>query len=151
MVRLSQYRKLIARLLVLVYLLVGIGIGNNLLWCQDAGASTHVEFNPAGKCQVVQTNCLSANESCSTENPLSLALSVTTSTVDCLDTTAAASHALNSKSKDLLTTPQIVDWPALQFLSHINLASASHTVLNLAAQPPPSQAHIALRTTVLLH
>ena len=151
MVRMSLYRKLIARLLILVYLLVGIGISNNLLWCQEAGASAHIEYNPAGKCRVVQTNCLSADESCSSESPLSLSLILADPTANCFDTTTSPFHTLSLKSTDLLAPPQMADWPALQFVPRIDLASTSLTILNLAAQPPPSQAHIAQRTIVLLH
>ena len=40
-------------LLLLVYLLIGSGMGNALVLCHESEAFSHLEFNLGGKCPAV--------------------------------------------------------------------------------------------------
>ncbi len=148
MTRIFPHRKLVSRLLVLVYLLVGSGIGNALLWCQESEAFSHLEYNLAGKCQDV---CLPAEGSQESGGQTPLARLAWSSADGCLDTPISLSHAPAPRARDLPADSVTPGWPAFHFFSIRNLPAARLTGLNLVAQPPPSQALAALRTIVLLN
>lgn len=153
MLRMILYRKLVARLLILVYLLVGLGLGNGLFWCQESGAFTHAEYSLSGECQFVQDSCLTAYEQQESDERLSPTPLLWSSSADHLDSPAShsLSHAPAPKYKDLPAAPMAADWSASRLLPERNLPVISLTGLNLAAQPPPSQTLAALRTVVLLN
>lgn len=147
------HKKLMARLLVLVYLLTGVGLGNGLLWCQESEAFAHVEYNLAGKCQEGQDGCLPADERRADPGQSGLAPLAWSSSADCLDTPASRSlsHARTPAGKDLPDPPLADDWSAALFPPVGNLPATGLSGLNLATQPPPPQALAALRTVVLLN
>lgn len=145
---LSRNKKSVSVFLVLAYLLIGSGIGNALLWCQESEAYSHLEYNLAGKCQNV---CLPAGEGHETGGQTTISPVLESVADDCQDTQVSLSHAPAPGGKNLPSAP---DSPA-SFTFHLppvsHLAVSSLTRLNLVAQPPPSQALIALRTVVLLN
>lgn len=47
---LAAAKKPLAWLLLLIYLLLGVGGAHALVWCQDATGDSRVEFNLSGRC-----------------------------------------------------------------------------------------------------
>ncbi|MHB1400625.1 MAG: hypothetical protein ACYDAI_18685 [Trichloromonadaceae bacterium] len=47
---LTATRKTLAWLLLLIYLLLGVGGAHAFVWCQDATGDSRVEFNLSGRC-----------------------------------------------------------------------------------------------------
>lgn len=148
MTRIFRYKKSASFLLVLVYLLVGSGFGNALLWCQDSEAFSHLEFNLAGKCQEV---CQPAEGSHGIGGQTARPLFSWGAAADCEDTPVSLSHALAPSAKKLLADAVSPGWPTSHFLPFGNCSATSLTSLNLVAQPPPPQALALLRTVVLLN
>ncbi len=148
MTRIFPHRTLISRLLVLVYLLVGSGIGNTLLWCQESEAFSHLEYNLAGKCLDV---CLPAEGGRESGEQTTLSPLSWSAADGCLDTQISLSHAPAPGAKDLLADSVTPAWSAFPFFSLRNFPATRLTRLNLVAQPPPPQALAALRTIVLLN
>ena len=150
MFRLVLSKKFIIRLLLPLYLLVGIGIGNGLLWCQESDAYSHMEYNPTGKCEAAEHDCLATDDNGFNTNQLTPSLS-RNATADCLDTLAALSHATARDTDNLLDDLTATEGATL----HPSFGNFSPVIrltnLKLAAQPPPRQALIALRTIVLLN
>lgn len=149
MISIAKHKKPFSFLLMLTYLLVGIGLGNALLLCQEAGAFSHLELNLSGSCESIcapgQKNILSDE----TEN-LSFRAQETPS--DCLDSQVSFAHASASPPENIGKTDY--SYPAWQiFSNHLAqpLVVNRFVKQNLVAQPPPSQTLLALRTIVLLH
>ncbi len=151
MVRIILHRKFVARLLILVYLLIGLGIGNGMIWCQDSEAYSHLEYNPSGKCHYVQDGCLTADKKGDKDKQRSLTIFSQPSSADHLDTSTSISQAFPTRSKDLkagTVVPALAPFDAIQ-VNNQPVARLSN--LKLAPQPPPYQVLTALRTIVLLN
>jgi hypothetical protein len=151
MVRIILHKKFVARLLILVYLLIGFGIGNGLIWCQESEAYSHLEYNPSGKCHYVQDGCLTADNQGDIDKQLSLTILSKPSSADHSDISTSISHALPTRDKDFkadTVVHALVPFDAIQVK---NQPVARLSTLKLAAQPPPHQALTALKTIVLLN
>lgn len=148
MTRIFRYKKSVSFLFLLAYLLVGSGIANALIFCQESRSFSHLEYNPSGKCRNI---CLP--DTGSHENPglNSPPLPSWSSTDGCLDTPASLFHAPAPEGKNLLAASVSSGGLASAISSLKPLCRLSLTRLNLVAQPPPSQALISLRTIVLLN
>lgn len=143
----SFHRKFISKVLVLAYLLIGSGVGDALLWCQESEAFTHLEYNLSGSCQNTCEINLEDSESAVGATPSEVVENVST---DCLDSPVSLSHVPTEKIHPPLdgdaSAWSISPTPAKDFSSVAFLAR-----LNLSAQPPPSLALVTLRTVVLLN
>jgi hypothetical protein len=148
MVRIFRNKKSISALLVLAYLLIGSGIGNAMLWCQESEAFSHLEYNLAGKCQHVCPP-MEGSHVAGGQTDTSAALLFVSD--DCQDTQVSLSHAPASGGQNLLAAPVSPGSCSFHIPLVSYLAVAGLTRLNLVAQPPPPQALIALRTVVLLN
>jgi len=148
MTRIFRYKKSVSLLFLMAYLLVGSGIANALIVCQESQDFSHLEYNPSGSCRNV---CLPATGI--QENPglNPLPLPSWSSADDCLDTSASFFHTLSHEGKNLLAAPALPCGLAFHFPPIPSLDAVSLTRLNLTAQPPPSQALVSLRTIILLN
>ena len=145
---LSRNKKSVSVFLVLAYLLIGSGIGNALLWCQESETYTHLEYNLAGNCRIA---CLPAGEDQETGGRTAISPVLESVADDCQDTQVSFSHAPASGGKNRPAAPDSPASFSFQFAPTNHLLVSSLTRLNLLAQPPPPQALIALRTIVLLN
>lgn len=137
---------LMTNILLLVYLLIGSGLGNALVLCQESEAFSHFEYNLVGKCPAV---CLPEARSHGSGEKTPHAPLAWSSADDCQDRSISLDHSLVPVARDLLAQVVVPTLPAFHFSNH----SAPVTDLvssNLVARPPPSLALISLRTIVLL-
>jgi len=148
MVRIFQYKNSVSVLLILAYLLIGSGIGNALLWCQESEAYSHLEYNLAGQCRNV---CPPAGEGHETGGRTAVSPVLESVADDCQDTQVSFSHTPSPRAKNLSSDPVSPAGFSFQFAPVSHLVASRLTRLNLLAQPPPSQAITALRTIVLLN
>jgi len=148
MIRIFRCRKSVSLLFLLAYLLVGTGIANALIVCQESKDFSHMEYNPSGKCRNV---CLPATGSHENLGLNSLPLPSWSSADDCLDTSVSLSHARAHGGKNLLAAPALPSGLAFHLPPIPSLDAVSLTRLNLVDQPPPPQALVSLRTIVLLN
>ena len=148
MTRIFRYKKSASLLFLLAYLLIGSGIANALIVCQESKDFSHLEYNPSGKCPNV---CLPAEGDHENLGLASLPLPSWSSADDCLDTSVSLFHAPAPEGKNLLTAPVSPNGLAFHFPPTSHLDAIRLTRLNLVAQPPPSQALNSLRTIVLLN
>jgi len=143
----TSHRKFVSRLLVLFYLLIGSGMGNVLLWCQESEAFTHLEYNLSGSCQNTCEIGLDSNKAAEATIP---AAGVENDSAHCLDSPISLAHASTEKIKTSLDSDSlawsIIPAPPIDIFSVAYLGK-----LNLNAQPPPSLALAHLRTVVLLN
>ncbi|MDT8443448.1 MAG: hypothetical protein RQ722_04090 [Desulfuromonadales bacterium] len=143
-----RYKTFVSTLAVLGYLLIGSGVGNALLWCQESETDSHLEYNLAGQCRIV---CLPSEGDYESGRQVDISPVLRSLADDCQDTRVFLSHAPAPSGKKLL--PDTVS-PG-SYSSNIPSANYSTssflTRLNLIAQPPPSQALVSLRTVVLLN
>ena len=128
-----RYKTSVSALVVLAYLLIGSGIGNALLWCQESEAYSHLEYNLAGKCQNV---CLPAEGGRETGRQADVSPVLMSVADDCQDTQVSLSHAPAPGAKNLPATPVSPDSFSFHTPSVIHPAVSSLTRLNLIAQPP---------------
>jgi len=137
---------LMTNLLLLVYLLIGSGLGNALLFCQESEDFSHLEYNLAGKCQDI---CLSEERSYGSGALTSQSPLAWSSADGCLDSSISLDHAWASGARDLLAEVVAPPLPAFHFSNH---STPSTDLVNSkqVARPPPSLALISLRTIVLL-
>jgi len=132
--------------LLLVCLMIGSGIGNALLLCQESEAFSHFEYNLAGKCQNV---CLPEARSHGSGAPTPQPSLAWSSADDCQDRSISLDHSLSPVVRDLLAEIVVPTLPAFHFSN--NSPPATDLVsLKQVARPPPSLALISLRTIVLL-
>lgn len=146
MTKFSLPKILMTNLLLLVYLLIGSGMGNALVLCQESEAFSHLEYNLGGKCPAV---CLPEARSHGSGAPTLQPPLAWSSADDCQDRSISLDHSLAPGARDLLSEVVVPTLPTFHFCNH----SAPVTDLvssNLVARPPPSLALISLRTIVLL-
>lgn len=141
-------RKLISRLLVMIYLLIGSGFGNALIWCQEGEAFSHLEYNMAGRCENI---CLFPAGSIEANGQTVARSSLRSIETNCLDTQLSLLHAHSPQAGKLAADSAAPAWPAGHGFSLGNFPVAGLPRLNPAPQPPPSQALMALHTIVLLN
>ena len=147
MIRPSLRKTLMTQFLLLVYLLIGSGMGNALVLCQESEAFSHFEYNPAGKCRNV---CLAEGRSHGRDAQTLLSPLSWSSTNHCLDTSISLDHATAPGARDLLADVVTPALPAFLVYLFKLFPATDLSRLNLAAQPPPSLALISLRTIILL-
>lgn len=149
MIRISLYKKSVSVLLVLAYLLIGSGIGNALIWCQESESYSHLEYNPAGECQDL---CLPEKPGNKIDGRQAAYAVLQSFENDCLDSQTHLFHAPVPAAERLLTDSPASGWTAIfPFPSLGNPPTTILARLNLVAQPPPLHALVALRTVVLLN
>ena len=147
MIRPSLRKILMTNLLLLVYLLVGSGMGNALVLCQESEAFSHFEYNLSGKCPSV---CLPEKNSHGSEAQTSQSPLAWSSADDCQDRSVSLDHSLIPGARDLLAEVVTPALPAFHCYFNGPASVIDLVKLNLVAQPPPSLTLISLRTIVLL-
>lgn len=139
----SSRKKIIARLLVLTYLLIGAGLGNALILCQEAEAYSHLEYNVSGSCK---TLCGSDAETGS--RPVELPA---WEDAGCLDTPLALSISHAQRTGVKTPEPRFLtidrDTPGCPVAAHPASPRPSRP---RDAHPLPARSLVALRTIVLL-
>lgn len=143
-----RYKTSVSALAVLAYLLIGSGVGNALLWCQESEAYSHMEYNLAGECQAPCLPTEGDHESGRQTDGSPVLKSLKD---DCQDTRVFLSHAPAPGGKNLSPDPVSLGSYSFDRPATNHSAGFSLTRLNLIAQPPPSQALVSLRTVVLLN
>ncbi len=146
MTKSSLSKILMTNLLLLVYLLIGSGLGNALVLCQESEAFSHLEYNLAGKCPAV---CLPEERSHGSGAPTLQPSLAWSSADDCQDRSISLDHSLAPGARDLLAEVVAPPLPAFRFSNH-STPSTDLVNSNQMARPPPSLALISLRTIVLL-
>ncbi len=143
MTSLFRHNNLLASLLVFAYLLIGAGMGNALLLCQESEAAAHLEYMLSGSCQ----------DDCQAEDGRAgggCTRSVRAwSATDCLDTPVSLSH-VSARDKDLSADSVVSDGVAVSLDDARNYPATELKILRLVAQPPPPLILAVLRTVVLL-
>lgn len=139
---LAAARKSFAWLLLLLYLLLGVGGAHALVWCQDAEGERRVEFNLTGRCA---PGC---GDETASQPAQPESLQHEESAADCSDQ-STSQHQSRPRSFE----PGL-DLPALP-VSILPLPDYPHPAqtqvrLRRAPQPPPSQVLATLRNTILL-
>jgi hypothetical protein len=140
------YRKSVSLLFLLTYLMVGSGVANALILCQEPEYS-HLEYNLAGKCL---KTCFPAEEVLETGLQTDTSPVLMSAANDCQDTRVFLPHVPASGDKNLSSDPVSPNSIAFHLPPVSHSVVFSLTSLNLVAQPPPSQALLSLRTIVLL-
>jgi len=143
--------KWITRLFMLTYLLIGIGVNNNLFWCQGPEDFSHVEYNQSGLCQALQNACQTTSIQGIRNGQPSWESSITTSESSCLDSQLSLPHISSLRSDSNALFPPAVIAPVFDLSTQIPQPNSIFSKLNLVAQPPPLQALTSIRTTVLLN
>jgi hypothetical protein len=142
--RLARLHRFFATLLVLTYLLVGSGLARAVIWCIDESGHSHVEFNPAGDCQVACKG--TGDRQTAPELP---GLTSNAPEQSCQDVGLLTSQAQDSRLSKLMppqSTALVIPLPSVRALAGTLL----HTAPPYFAQLPPTTALAALRTVVLL-
>lgn len=142
----SHRKSWVSGFLLLAYLLVGGGIGHGLIWCHEADAFSHLEYNLSGSCQEACPPGDSTAPSNSRQGGLSCA---SAAAADCLDSPVALSHAASAKLR--LPSPAVL---VTAWAGRVSRDASRPEVSPRRRAPsaqPPSQALVALRSTVLLH
>lgn len=146
MSRLRATCHIFSPLLLILYLLAGIGTAHGLIWCEESAALVHLEFNLSGEC----------SEGCSAltgpERPATAGEHVLLHAGDgCNDTPVNLHHAFGSQPRQPSFSPLLAlqSLPTLAAMRPIVVARLPR--LNLTDQPPPRQSLGALRTIVLLN
>lgn len=147
MIRKQKNQRHLTAFLLLAYLIVGLGVSNALLLCKESETFSHVEFNPAGQCQ---SSCLppTINQN-NPEWPSPSSFSGQTF-ADCQDSQVSLFHAPASRAQSIPLAPSTLGELVVQVSSNQHPNTAKLVRLSLAAQPPPSQTLLSLRTIVLL-
>lgn len=146
MAQFFQRKSWIAGILVLAYLLIGGGFGHGLIWCQEADAFSHLEYNLSGNCQ---KTCPSGDFEGPPEARPDGLFCAGAENPDCLDSPVVLSHVATAKLKVpppavlLAARPDRLSWSA-------SFPEVSPRRPARPNQPPP-QALVALRTVVLLN
>jgi hypothetical protein len=147
MTRIFRYKKSVSLLFLLTYLLVGSGVANAMILCQESEAYSHLEYNLAGTCR----KACSPAEIARGTGLQTVVSPVLMSADHCQDTRIFLSHVPVSNDNNIKSAQISPD----SFAFHLTPVSHSAffflTRLNLLAQPPPSQALLSLRTVVLLN
>lgn len=147
MTRIMAYRKSVSLLFLLAYLMVGSGVVNALILCQESEAYSHLEYNLAGTCL---KTCSPAKEVGETGLQGDTSPVLISAADHCQDTRVFLSHVPASGDNNLSSDPVSPESIAFHLPPVSHSAVFSLTRLNLLAQPPPSQALLSLRTIVLL-
>ena len=142
----SLPKKLMTNLFLLVYLLIGAGMGNALVLCQESEAFSHLEYNLAGSCLAV---CLPEARSHGSGAPTLQPPFAWSSADDCQDRSISLDHSLAPGASGLLADVVAPPLPAFHFSNHFPPATDLVNSKQVA-RPPPSLALISLRTIVLL-
>jgi hypothetical protein len=145
--RILAYRKSLSLLFLLAYLMIGSGVANALILCQESEAYSHLEYNLAGTCL---KTCSPAKEVGETGLQTDTSPVLMSAAVHCQDTRVFLSHVPASGDKNLSSDSVSPDSIAFHLPPVSHSAVLSLTRPNLLAQPPPSQALFSLRTVVLL-
>ncbi|OHB33582.1 MAG: hypothetical protein A2X84_11850 [Desulfuromonadaceae bacterium GWC2_58_13] len=141
----TGFHRFFAALLVAIYLLAGGGLARAVIWCVNESGHSHVEFNPAGNCQV---SCDSAGDRPTA--PERTTLNENSGEQTCQDVVLLSSQAKDSRLSKLTPPPSSALSllpPARRTLTAFNLPAAR---LRVAELPPP-MALAALRSVVLLN
>lgn len=147
MTRIMVYRKSISLLFLLAYLMIGSGVANALILCQESEGYSHLEYNLAGTCLKTCSPAIEVGETGLQGDTSPVLMSAD----HCQDTRVFLSHVPAPSGKNLSSDPVSPDSIAFHLPPVSHSAVFSFTRLNLLAQPPPSQALLSLRTVVLLN
>lgn len=139
---LTGARKPLAWLLLLTYLLLGVGGAHAFVWCQDASGDSRVEFNLGGRCA---PGC---GDEAAAQPAQPESLQQQEAAEDCSDQSTSQQQFRPRSFDPGLDLPALVN-------SSIPLPQYPHPTqaqvrLLRAPQPPPSQVLATLRTTILL-
>jgi len=140
----ANFHRFFAALLVLAYLLVGSGLARAVVWCVDESGHSHVEFNPAGNCQLA---CESDNDQ--PEDPALPGLNSNNPEQNCQDVALLSSQAKDSRLSKLTppsSTALDIPLPTVRTLAGTLL----HTSTPRFTLLPPITALASLKTVVLL-
>lgn len=139
---LAAAKKPLAWLLLLIYLLLGVGGAHALLWCQDATGDSRVEFNLSGRCA----------PGCGDEAPAQPAepesFQHSEAAADCSDQSTSPQQYRPRSFDSGQDQPALVG--SILPLPQFPHPTQTQVRLLRAPQPPPSQILATLAHTILL-
>lgn len=137
---LAAAKKPLAWLLLLIYLLLGVGGAHAFVWCQDATGDSRVEFNLSGRCA----------PGCGDESPAQPVKpeSLQQQTADCSDQSTTPQQYRSRGFDSGQDLPALVD--SMLLLPPYPHPTQMQVRLLRAPQPPPSQVLATIGYTLLL-
>lgn len=139
---LAAAKKPLAWLLLLIYLLLGVGGAHALVWCQDATGDSRVEFNLSGRCA---PGC---GDEAAVQPVEPESLQHTETATDCSDQSTSPQQYRPRSFDSGQDLPALVG--SILPLPQFPHPTQTQVCLLRASQPPPSQILATLAHTILL-